>query len=40
MTVPGQPPEQLSLDEPVLTLEEAARLLRATRYLLAALRPA
>ena len=32
MTVPAQPPEQLSLDEPLLTPEEAARLLRATPY--------
>ena len=32
MTGPAQPPEQLSLDEPLLTPEEAARLLRATPY--------
>jgi hypothetical protein len=32
MTVPARPPEQLSLDEPLLTPEEAARLLRATPY--------
>jgi excisionase family DNA binding protein len=32
MTVPAQPPEQLSLDEPLLTPDEAAHLLRATPY--------
>ena len=32
MTAPAHPPEQLSLEEPLLTPEEAARLLRATPY--------
>jgi excisionase family DNA binding protein len=32
MTVPAEPPEQLSLDEPLLTPKEAAHLLRATPY--------